>query len=49
MPPSGMHHTVLSRLEEEGGLSAVMLGAHRDETRALSERIVGRTSQTSQT
>ena len=34
---------------EEGGLSAVMLGAHRDEARALSERIVGRTSQAPQT
>ena len=34
---------------EEGGLSAVMLGAHCEEARALSERIVGRTCQSPQT
>ena len=34
---------------EEEGLSAVMLGAHWEEARALSERIVGRTSQSPQT
>ena len=34
---------------EEKGLSAVALGAHSEEARALSERIVGRTSQSPQT
>ena len=34
---------------EEEGLSAVMLGAHCEEARALSERIVGRTSQSPRT
>ena len=34
---------------EEEGLSAVALGAHSEEARALSERIVGRTSQSPQT
>ena len=39
------------RLDPRGeeGLSAVMLGAHRDEARALSERIIGRTIQSPQT